>query len=419
MSAPGGTFDNMPLSLSRGVAENLARILHTVRTHLRMDTAFVSQFLGEERVLLSVSSDSAAVLGLQGGLIPVANSYCQHIVEGRLPPLIPDTGMLDLARSIPGTQSIPIGAHIGIPIMLETGEFFGTLCCFSHEPNRSLNDRDLQLVSALGRVVANEIAVDIEGYNLRRSKFRLIDDAIRAGSPNIAFQPIVGLGDLSISGVECLARFFVEPARPPDQWFADAHSIGMGGTLELMAMERGLELSRALPRDWSVSVNVSPPVLVATNVLPSLAGVDPHRVIVEITEHVRIEDYAPVLLALRPLREAGIRIAIDDAGAGFSTLSHILAIQPDVIKLDLSLTRGVDRDPGKRAMTAALSEFARRTRTVLVAEGVETRAELEALRELGVDKAQGYYFDRPLPLSELIGSLRTAEPSRLDYMDRI
>ncbi len=103
------------------------------------------------------------------------------------------------------------------------------------------------------------------------------------------------------------------------------------------------------------------------------------------------------------MRQRGVRIAIDDAGAGYASLQHILKLEPDVIKFDTSLTRGIDTDPSRIAMISALTEYARRTKSTVVAEGVETPEEEGTLRELGVHKGQGYLFSRPKPAGEFRG----------------
>jgi EAL domain-containing protein (putative c-di-GMP-specific phosphodiesterase class I) len=137
--------------------------------------------------------------------------------------------------------------------------------------------------------------------------------------------------------------------------------------------------------------------------------------VVEITEHELIEDYAHLLDALTPLRTAGIRLAVDDAGSGYASLRHILSLQPDIIKLDIALTRGVDTDPVRRALASALVGFARDTGSVIVAEGIETSAELAALQRLGVPLGQGFYLarpgDLPLPAVNLSAAAPATSPS--------
>jgi EAL domain-containing protein (putative c-di-GMP-specific phosphodiesterase class I) len=122
------------------------------------------------------------------------------------------------------------------------------------------------------------------------------------------------------------------------------------------------------------------------------------RLVLEINEHETFAEYERLVTALEPLRRTGVRMAIDDAGAGYSTFRHIVRLVPDVIKLDLRLTRDIDHDPARRALASALIRYAHEARADVVAEGVETRAELDTLRGLGITKAQGYYFGRPVSL---------------------
>ena len=146
-----------------------------------------------------------------------------------------------------------------------------------------------------------------------------------------------------------------------------------------------------------LSLNASPESLLAPELVELLAPVAGSRLALELTEHAPVADYAALEAALAGLRARGVQLMIDDAGAGFASLRHVLGLHPDAIKLDLSLTRDIDSDPVRRALAASLVAFAREIGTTIVAEGIETRAELEALRALGVTHAQGYYLARPGP----------------------
>jgi EAL domain-containing protein (putative c-di-GMP-specific phosphodiesterase class I) len=121
--------------------------------------------------------------------------------------------------------------------------------------------------------------------------------------------------------------------------------------------------------------------------------------VLEITEHEAVEDYDDLVDALAPLRSLGAKVAIDDAGAGFASLRHTLRIAPDIVKLDMSLTRDIDGDRAKRALAAALVSFASEMGFALVAEGIETAAELTTVRELGVGYGQGFFLAEPGPLA--------------------
>jgi EAL domain-containing protein (putative c-di-GMP-specific phosphodiesterase class I) len=149
-------------------------------------------------------------------------------------------------------------------------------------------------------------------------------------------------------------------------------------------------------------VNASPETIISAEFSDALADLPAERIVLEITEHADVGDYDALLAALGPLRARGVRLAVDDAGAGYSSLRHILHLQPDLIKLDMSLTRNICLDPARKALASALVSFAREMGSQIIAEGVETEAELSTLKEIGVERAQGYLLARPLPLDEVL-----------------
>jgi EAL domain-containing protein (putative c-di-GMP-specific phosphodiesterase class I) len=214
----------------------------------------------------------------------------------------------------------------------------------------------------------------------------------------IHVQPIVDLTTREPVGFEALARFRSLPLRPPDEWFAEAAALDLGVQLELAAIRRALTLLPALPAPAYLSVNCSQR---AARGLELRALLAPHatRIVVEITEHEPVDDYEELAHALRPLRDLGVRIAIDDAGAGYASLRHTLALDPDIVKADITLTRDIDTDRAKRALASALISFADEMSMTMVAEGIETEAELKTLRSLGVRFGQGYFLAEPGPLA--------------------
>jgi len=125
--------------------------------------------------------------------------------------------------------------------------------------------------------------------------------------------------------------------------------------------------------------------------------VDAPRVVLEITEHEAVDDYDTLIRGLAGLREQGVRVAIDDAGAGFASLRHTLQIAPDIVKLDISLTRNIDTDHARQALASALVQFADEMEITIVAEGIETPEELAELVQLGVHYGQGFYLAKPSP----------------------
>lgn len=206
------------------------------------------------------------------------------------------------------------------------------------------------------------------------------------------FQPIVELATRRVVGYEALTRF--DDGTPPDVRFADAARHGLGDEFELAAIETALAEASKLPADTFLSLNVSPAVALASGdrLRAHLSGVD-RPIVLELTEHVAIGDYTPLRHAIERLGQ--VQIAVDDAGAGYASLRHILELRPAFAKLDISLVRGIDGDDLRQAMAAGMQYYALRTGCRLVAEGVETEEEANALRALGVELAQGYLFGRP------------------------
>jgi EAL domain-containing protein (putative c-di-GMP-specific phosphodiesterase class I) len=388
------------------IARNVDRLLEAVRRHLDMDVAFVSEFHGSHRVFRHVATRLDRAPIRPGDSSPLDEGYCMRVVEGSIPQLIPDTAAIPVLERIAETQAVPIGSHLSVPIQLRDGRIYGTFCCFSLASNLSLGQRDLHMMRAFADLLAYQIDGDLDAVHEHEEKVARITSVLELGQPHMVYQPIYRSSERRIIGVECLSRFDLEPRRTPDVWFAEAREIGLGVRLELNAILSALDGLRGVTGDFYVALNVSPQTIVIGGIDGYIDDLDPRRVVLEITEHSLVDDYGLLNERLVPLREAGVRIAVDDAGAGYASMRHVLAIHPDIIKLDLSLTRGIDSDSPRRALAAALIEFARQTQSHVVAEGVETASELAALQALGVDDVQGYHLARPLEAAVLAQVLR-------------
>ena len=224
-----------------------------------------------------------------------------------------------------------------------------------------------------------------------------VERALADNAMTMVFQPITHLASDTVVGVEALARFTCAPHRPPNEWFAEAAEVGLGVELELAAVRAALAAVDRFSLETFVSVNLSPSTALAPELTDLLARGPAARIVLELTEHNRIECYEPVLNALDGLRSYGVRMAVDDAGAGYAGLQQILRLRPEILKLDMALTRGINNDPARRALATALVRFAADIDSMIVAEGVETVEELDILRSLGVQCAQGYLLGRPSP----------------------
>lgn len=383
------------------VGRGVEFLLESACGTLGMDVGFLSQFAGSDRVLRHVVGPGSAGVFHAGEVRAAGSGYCSLLADGRLPALLPDTASHPVAAAIAETRTIPIGAHVGALVRGPSGEVLGTVCFLSHRPRPDMGQGHLMVAETCARLV-ERASLDAAGLDARRAADEnALDEAIAAGDPRMVYQPIVDLADMSMHKVEALARFGSRPELTPDRWFAMAHSLNRGQLLEIVAVRNALAECGTLPQDLVVGVNVSPRTLMTTDLRPQLEGFDPSRLILELTEHEPIADYGPLVSALGPLREMGVRVAIDDAGAGYSSLGHVLRLKPDFIKLDRSFTQGIDVDRSKRSLVSSLCLFARDTGVVTVAEGVETEAEADALRSAGVDRGQGHLFGRPVAIERL------------------
>jgi EAL domain-containing protein (putative c-di-GMP-specific phosphodiesterase class I) len=215
------------------------------------------------------------------------------------------------------------------------------------------------------------------------------------------FQPIVDLRRSAVQGYEMLARLANDPAGSPPQWLAAAERHGLADALEASLVAAGIHAREHLPRGTYLSINVSPSALVSHDVRAVLdaapGGLE--QLVIEITEQKAVEDYDGLAAVLDRARAAGARVAVDDAGAGYSSLQHVLRLRPEYVKLDRGLIADADADPAKLALIEAVGLFAGRLDAALVAEGIERRAEQETLAGLAVPLGQGFLFGRPQALT--------------------
>ncbi len=219
--------------------------------------------------------------------------------------------------------------------------------------------------------------------------------ALTTGNLMPVFQPIRDLASGEVVGYEALTRF--ADGTPPDEMIAAAHSVGMGLELEVGCITAALAASVSLPSHVWLSLNASPEVILHSADLAHLLVGRERRLVLEVTEHAEIRDYPAFGRALAAFGPR-VRLAVDDAGAGFASLRHVVELRPQFLKVDISLVRQADADMTRQAMIAGLRHFAERAGCEVIAEGIEEQAELEILRELGVSLGQGYLLGRPEPL---------------------
>lgn len=230
----------------------------------------------------------------------------------------------------------------------------------------------------------------------RRAAIRQqVADLLQAGTIPMALQPIIEIASGRLVGVEALARF--PDGRRPDLWFEEAAEVGLRADLEILAVRNALDRVAELPDAVTLACNACPEAIVDPRFPAALddSGVPLSRIVIEVTEHVRIDEYTRLQTTLTNLRAAGAGVAVDDTGAGYASLTHVLQLRPDIVKLDRSLVTHVESDRARRTLITSLTLLALDIGAVVTAEGVETAAELEAVATLGVDHAQGYLIARP------------------------
>lgn len=374
----------------------LREVLSVVRTHLGMEVAFVSSVAQGRRTFEYVDSDPWYCPISAGSGDDLDDTYCARVLDGRIPELILDAGQEPGVADLDATWEFPIGSHLSVPVLTADGGVFGTLCCFSRQVVPGLQERDLAALHMFADIVGKHLEPLVAHQRTRALARERISRVLDDGSLRMALQPIIEIATGEVCGYEALARFPESVGWSPDRWFEAAENVGMGTALESAAVHAALNLLPRIPAGLSLAVNVSAPALLDSASIPAmLTGPLSRRLVLELTEHQRISDPERLNGALERARAEGIRVAVDDAGSGYAGLERILALNPEVLKLDRTLVQGVAHHPGRQAMCEAMVRFTEQTGARLVAEGVETQEDLDALRARGVSHAQGYLLGRP------------------------
>jgi EAL domain-containing protein (putative c-di-GMP-specific phosphodiesterase class I) len=234
----------------------------------------------------------------------------------------------------------------------------------------------------------------------QRERARLVDDlreTIRTRAVYVDYHPIIAAADGKIFGYEALARGSMRSLRRPEMMFEVAAQAGLIWELSRLCRERAIEgIEQLLGDDETLFINVDPHDFADPEFDDSALGVaDAHHVVIEITERTAIKDYPKFRERLRAFRDRGFRFAVDDAGSGYAGLGSIANLEPDFIKLDISLINGIDSNFIKQDLVSTLVRFANDQGAMVIAEGVEHQQEYEVVKTLGVHLVQGFYLHRP------------------------
>jgi EAL domain-containing protein (putative c-di-GMP-specific phosphodiesterase class I) len=397
-SAPTVRVDKGRTRTNRSDSDlKVAELLRTAKEALGLSLTFLSRLDGQVQHLEVV--ESSIPLFRDGQTQPQATSFCQAILDGKLPNVIPNVAKLPEAKRLPAARFPRIRSFVSVPVRLSDGTLYGTFCAAGFIADKELTKRDRALMEVLASAAATIIEPGVQERN-REAKIRArLQPILNAGGPNVVLQPIVALANGVRVGAEALSRFPAEWGQPPDEVFLEAASIGIGVELELWAIRRAV---RYLP-DISgyLAINLSAATLLDDRCIEVLGELPAERILLELSEHDAVEDYDGLSAALDPFRARGMRLAIDDVGAGFSSLRHIVLSAPDVIKLDRSIVAGVATDRVLHRLVRSLVDFGHEAGAAVVAEGIETSDDASALRNVGVDYGQGWYFGRPGTVQQL------------------
>jgi EAL domain-containing protein (putative c-di-GMP-specific phosphodiesterase class I) len=396
------------------VEKQVADLLVIAKKSLGLSVSFLSRLDGTTQHLEVVES-SVPFLFQEGNKQVQATSLCQAILDKKLPAVIPNLKDFPEAMKLPAARLPRIRSYVSVPVLLSDGSLYGTFCAAGLTSDKDLSRRDKSLMDVLAHAAAVIIEPGVRERARHAEIAERLEPILRTGGPAVVLQPIVELATGHRIGAEALSRFPTEWGKAPDVCFEEAHSIGEGDRLELLALQRAADYLDEVT--GYVAMNVSPGTLLTPACTELLTELRLDRVLLELSEHDQVADYGALHEVLAPLRAAGMRLAIDDVGAGFSSLRHIILTTPDVIKLDRSIIDGVSNDPVLTTLVRSLVDFARGCNARVVAEGVETAADGDVLLGLGVDYGQGWFYGRPGAAADLaavapatVGGVRHSGP---------
>jgi EAL domain-containing protein (putative c-di-GMP-specific phosphodiesterase class I) len=360
-----------------------------------MDVAWLSTFTDSAQRIRAATGELDAMHVREGMEPSLEGSFCVRVLSGQLPPVVTGARRNPRTRDLAVTAELGIGSYVGAPVRAPDGRPVGMVCCLSQDDGAQLDGAAARTLELLADLISDRLAdppppPPVDPADRVRS-------VLAEGGVVTYVQPIVELATGETVGYEALARF-PEVTGGPAELFSAAAAAGLGGELEELAARAALAVAPRLPAGRPLGVNLSPQALLRPTVTDLLLD---HRHLdlgVEVTEHSPVDDYEALGAALAVLRAAGIQVAVDDAGAGYASLQHVLELRPDAVKLDIALVAGVHTDLARQALVTALVGFVAATGARLVAEGVEEEAEAAMLRELGVGYAQGHLYGRPAPL---------------------
>jgi EAL domain-containing protein (putative c-di-GMP-specific phosphodiesterase class I) len=379
--------------------ESLKAAAASFRKLLNFDISYISRFENSHQVIEAVDlSDSAADIPIKkGSAFNVEESYCKRVADNKLPKFVLDAKEEPLVADIPAIAELSIGTLISVPITMRDGRLYGSICGFSRTIRNDISERDVRFVELLAEFASRVLESSIAKSGDLRKRHDFIVKIISNRSFQNVYQSIVDFTTGKNVGLEALTRFEDVSFESPDWVFREAEHFGLKSELEIAVLHEPIKRTHAMSGDCYVSINVSP-ATVATKAFKDLvATAATDHLVIELNEADTVDCYFALNNHLDKVRELGVSLAIDDVGSGYANFRHILELSPEILKLDISLIRDINISRKKQALAAAIAAYADEFGSKIIAEGVETDAELQILQKLGINLIQGYLFSKPAP----------------------
>jgi EAL domain-containing protein (putative c-di-GMP-specific phosphodiesterase class I) len=372
----------VPLGEIVDPGSHLERVVSLAQRHLGVDAVCIAEQRPDGVHYCRAASGDAAAFDVVVGapLPPSLAGLTDAVVSGTAPAAVRKARSKGRART-----------QVAVPLLRSDTTAYGAIIALARSPRADLDDRDLRLLSMSADLLLRYLDDQRDLDGLRAG----IGVLIHERRLDIATQPIFDLREGNCMGVEALARF---PSGwgSPDATFRAADAAGLGVELERLAVQQAWPILEQLRPRQFLTVNLSPVAAVAlAERATAYAELPLNQLVVEITEHTAIDSYAPLRTQLRPLRKLGLRVAVDDAGAGYASLRHVVELRPDFIKVDRDLVHGIADDHARRVAVSAFVLLSLDLNATVIAEGLERPEDLATLQDLGVDAAQGYLLGRP------------------------
>lgn len=387
---------DFPQALPLGASEEIGDMIEALRAYLDMDLAFVARQIGTtHRIFTHVSARDVAPMSA-GDIDTNDNSLCWLVIEGKLPERVFDINLYEVACHLPIAKAFNVRGHFSVPLRRRDGSVLGSLCFISYRPRPDIDEKAVRMLRSIAAIVSDQIENCIEHRERSEEAEQEINRLIAEDDLIIIHQPIFDLNDWYLIGHECLMRQKAIPDRSPLELLDCARLAGKTVDLELHAVAKALATIDPAHPERFVAINVSTGTLTSDRLADLLPDGLASRLVIELNGTDPAPHYGVIKQAVESLKlSAWIAINSVGPGVGISGLRSMVELAPDIIKIDGELLLGLGVDPARRALVKSLVQFAEEMGVSLIAQGVETREDLMALRDLGVRFAQGFVFGRP------------------------